>query len=408
VKDFFELSRNIKLRIIMTFIGVLTFSTIGSSMTIYYNQHMGASLTGLLLIISSVLSFLVGIWSGHFTDIHGRKPTMMIGALTSTFGAALATFANSPVLFNPWLTFVGLVASSFGWGFFNSGASAMLVDITTTKTRKVVFSLNYWVLNIGVALGSGISGWLFRDHLFMLLSIVVTGDVINLLIVKFLIVETFDPAHHAEHQQTNIFKAYLQVSKDRTFMLYLLATLFITMLFTQPDYFLPVHLSGNAFHTSHIFGVEIYGQRMLTIMAVTNTICVVLFMSFFRKQTNKWSNRRGFAIGAILMGLGWAMAVWSNNVLFEFLAAVLNVGGELIFVPFEQSLRADMMNPEQIGTYTGAFSAIQPMAQVICGALVSFSPLYGSMGMGIILLVVTSLGVLPGLVSIRRYERGAR
>lgn len=53
------------------------------------------------------------------------------------------------------------------------------------------------------------------------------------------------------------------------------------------------------------------------------------------------------------------------------LGALINVCDELIFVPFEQSLRADMMEPEQVGGYTGAFTAIQPMAQIICGLLVS-------------------------------------
>ena len=404
MKDFFDLDKNLQLRIVMTFIGVLTFSTIGSSMTIYYNQYMGAGLTGILLIISAILSFLVGIWSGHFTDLHGRKPTMLIGSLASCLGAGLASLANSPLLFNPWLTYVGLVLVSFGWGFFNSGASAMMVDMTTPDTRKIVFSLNYWVLNIGVAVGSGLSGWLFRDHLFLLLLTVLFGELVNLAIVWFLMDETFDPAHHEDHQQPNIFKAYLQVSKDKTFMLYLLATLFVTILFSQPDYFIPVHLSSGAFHTGHLFGIEIYGQRMLTFMSITNTVCVVLFMTKVRKATNAWSNKAGFAIGALLMGLGWALAVWSTGLHLAFIGALVNVAGELIFVPFEQALRADMMDPEQVGTYTGAFSAIQPMASVLCGLLVSLSPLYGSLGMGIVLLAATLLAILPAMTSISRYE----
>lgn len=405
MKDFFTLSKNLQLRIAMTFIGVLTYSTIGGSMTIYYNQHMGTGITGILLIISSIISFLIGMWSGHFTDLHGRRPTMMIGALTSTLGAALAAFANSPALFNPWLTFVGMVTASFGWGFFNSGASAMMVDITTPNDRKIVFSLNYWVLNIGVAVGSGVSGWLFRDHLFLLLLLVVLGDILQLLIVFFWIEETFDPKHHEAHREANIFKAYVLVSKDKTFMLYLIATIFVTILFVQMDYFIPVHLSSHSFHTSYFFGLEIYGQRMLTFMAITNTVLVVTLLSTVRRATSHWSNKRGFAIGAALMGLGWTIAVMGNSPLWEFLGAFLNVAGELVFVPFEQSLRADMMNPEQVGTYTGAFSAVQPIAQVLSGFLVSFSSIYGSLGMGIILILATGLAILPAMRSITLYEK---
>ncbi|WP_374285865.1 MDR family MFS transporter [Lactococcus sp.] len=404
MKDFFQLNRNLKLRILMTFIGIMTYSTIGSSMTIYYNQYLGAGITGILLIISSVISFLVGIWAGHFTDLEGRRPTMLIGALASTFGAALAAFSNSPLLFNPWLTFVGLVLSGFGFGFFNAGASAMMVDITTPADRKIVFSLNYWMLNVGMAVGSAISGWLFRDHLFFLLILVVCGDLLNMLIVAFLIEETFDPKKHVEHQETNIFKAYLQVSKDKIFMLYLLATLFVTMLFLQLDFFIPVHLS-NSFKTSSIFGMQIYGQRMLTIIAILNTVMVVLFLSTVRKATSNWSNKRGFAVGAGLMGLGFAIICFGQTLPFALLGALINVCGELIFVPFEQSLRADMMDPEQVGVYTGAFTAIQPMAQIICGLLVSLSAFYSGFGMGVILIVVTLLAMIPGMISIGKYEK---
>lgn len=286
----------------MTFIGIMTYSTIGSSMTIYYNQYLGAGITGIFLIISSVISFWLGIWAGHFTDLEGRRPTMLIGTLASTFGAVLAAFSNSPLLFNPWLTFVGLVLSGFGFGFFNLGASAMMVDITTSADRKIVFSLNYWTLNVGMAVESAISGWLFRGHLFFLLILVVCGDLLNMLIVAFLIEETFEPKKHVEHQETNIFKAYLQVSKDKIFMFYLLATLFVTMLFLQLDFFIPVHLS-DSFKTSSIFGMQIYGQRMLTIIAILNTVMVVMFLSTVRKATSNWSNKRGFAVGAGLMDL---------------------------------------------------------------------------------------------------------
>lgn len=406
MSDFFKLDRNIKLRILMTFIGVLTYFTIGSSMTIYYNQHLGAGITGILLIVSSVVSFLVGMWSGHFSDVQGRKPTMLIGMITSALGAALAAVANSPFLVNPWLTFLGLMLASFGFGFFNSGASAMLVDITTSESRKLVFSLNYWTLNLAAALGSGISGWLFRDHLFLLLLLCLLGDLLNLLIVVFLIRETFVPSEHLQTHENNIFKAYLRVSKDKTFVLYLVASLFVAMIFAQVDFFIPVHLT-NDFRVSHLWGLEIYGQRMLAIMALLNSALVILFLSTVRRWTNHWSNKVGFVVGAALMGLGWVIAVSSHQFIWELLAALINVLGELILVPFEQALRADMMNPEQVGAYTGAFSAIGPIAQVISGLLVSASPFLKSGGMGIVLALVTVFAIVPAVLSINRFERGS-
>ncbi|WP_252899583.1 hypothetical protein [Lactococcus fujiensis] len=38
-------------------------------MAIYYNQNMGSAVTGILLIIGSIVSFLTGIFSGHQADL---------------------------------------------------------------------------------------------------------------------------------------------------------------------------------------------------------------------------------------------------------------------------------------------------------------------------------------------------
>ena len=71
---FMRLNRTLKLRILMTFIGVLGYSTVGSSMTIYYNHYLGAAITGILLIISSVSSFFIGLYGGAFGGSSRQTP----------------------------------------------------------------------------------------------------------------------------------------------------------------------------------------------------------------------------------------------------------------------------------------------------------------------------------------------
>ncbi len=95
MKDFFGLHPTLKIRLIMNFFGTLCFSTVGGSMTIYYNKYMGAGITGLLLVISSVMVFLVGLYAGHLSDVQGRRPVMIFSTAITGFGGALATFANS-------------------------------------------------------------------------------------------------------------------------------------------------------------------------------------------------------------------------------------------------------------------------------------------------------------------------
>ena len=54
---------------------------------------------------------------------------------------------------------------NFGFGFFNTASQAMIVDLTTSENRRTVYSIQYWIINFAIMIGSGLSGWFFRDYL---------------------------------------------------------------------------------------------------------------------------------------------------------------------------------------------------------------------------------------------------
>ncbi|PCR99686.1 MDR family MFS transporter [Lactococcus fujiensis] len=404
MKDFFELNRVIKLRIIMMFLGIFSYSTAGASMAIYYNQNMGSAVTGILLIIGSIVSFLTGIFSGHQADLRGRRPIMLIGGIVSILGASLAAFANSPAFFDPWLTFFGFLIFSFGSGLSGTAAEAMLVDITDSENRKIVYSLGYWVINLAIAFGSAISGWFFRDYLFELLLFILICTVINLLIVVLWIPESFDPKRLNDHQRNSLLQAYRRVSKDKIFMIYLISLIFMSIFYAQFEYALPVHLS-NTFKSIRFFGFQIYGQRMLTIMLLINTVLIVLFLSTVRKVTNHWSNKKGVLIGALCTGIGFAIALFSQIFVLEIIAILLETIGEMILVPFSQALTAEMMNPNQAGAYSGMVTITGPVAAFLTGLSVSGTAFYGDIGLGLIILFVTGGVLITAFPAITMHEK---
>ncbi|RZI49305.1 MDR family MFS transporter [Lactococcus kimchii] len=404
MKDFFGLNRTIKIRLIMNFLGSLCFSTVGGSMTIYYNKYMGAGITGMLLIVSSVMVFLIGLYAGHLTDIQGRKPVMVFSTAVTSVGAALATFANSSFYFNPWVTFFGFLIVNFGFGFFNTASQAMIVDLTTSENRRVVYSIQYWIINFAIMIGSGLSGWFFRDHLVWLLLVITLEEILSCLVVIFWIDESFDPKAEHRKPETNIIKAYFTVAKDKVFMYYLFASVFIAMIFSQIDYYLPVHLS-DSFRTTRLLGIEIYGQRMLTVFLMVNTLIIVLFMGRVNRWTKNWSRSHGIFWGVLLEGLGFIIAFLGRDLTWEIIAVIIASIGEMILVPVSQALRADLMEGDQVGTYTGAFSVTQPIASVLSGILVSLSGLYGNVGMAIFMFLIIVLSVFPSLRAIRMHEK---
>ena len=74
--------------------------------------------------------------------------------------------------------------------------------------------------------------------------------------------------------------------------------------------------------------------------------------------------------------------------------AVVFTLGEIINVPSSQTMRADMMNPEQIGAYSGAFAATRPVGNIISGMMVSLSQFTNDWGMAGVLMIGTLIAMV--------------
>lgn len=61
----------------------------------------------------------------------------------------------------------------------------MIVDLTTSENRRVVYSIQYWIINFAIMIGSGLSGWFFRDYLVWLLLAITIEEIVSCLVVIF-------------------------------------------------------------------------------------------------------------------------------------------------------------------------------------------------------------------------------
>jgi DHA1 family multidrug resistance protein B-like MFS transporter len=283
---------------------------------------------------------------------------------------------------------------SLGNAFETPADNAMIIDVTDDSNRKFVYSVTYCLLNVSVLLGSALSGWFFRDYLFELLVALLVGNIINFLIKVFGIAESFVP-HVVEGatKKVNAFRSYFDVLKDHRFMIYVVAMVFSSMIFSSVDYYLPVHLSDN-FVTTHVFGLEIYGQRMLSIFVMVNTIMIVFLMSFVIKFTKKFSEKSTLLVGMFIQGIGFVLALIFSSFWPIFIAAVIATAGEMTLIPSSQTLRARLMNEEKLGTYSGVYGIAQPVATILSGSLVSLSSLVGHYGIAAIMFGITVLAVM--------------
>lgn len=393
--DFFKLDRNIQLRIVMMFITVAIGSSVGPNMTIYYVDYFGAFLTGILLVLVQVAGFIAGLYGGHLADLWGRKRVMIVGITVMSLGYLLAAGMNSPLYINPYITFFGFLMASVGLSFASPAEEAMMIDVSTVKNRKFIYAMIYWVINLAVMIGAGLGGWFFKTARFQLLIGTAIGAIISLVIVILWITETFPKEKRPTHGQSvwAAVKSYRTVFSDQRYMKFMVASIGATIIFSSPDYYLAAHLA-QSFHTVDLFGLQIFGQRMLSVITITNTLMIVVMMGFMTKLFEQWSEMKASAFGTALQGGGFAVMFLLTDFWPLLVVAIILTIGEMIVTPASQSLRAEMMNPEKIGAYSGFSAATRPVGSILASGIVSASVFVGNVGAALLLLTATGISIL--------------
>lgn len=333
---------------------------------------------------------------------------MVVGTLIQFGGAILAILANLPGHINPWLTFLAFLCISFGYNFVITAGNAMIIDASNAENRKIVFLLDYWAQNLSVILGAALGAWLFRPAFEALLAILLVTVLVSFFLTTFVMTETFSPVKHSEDGEPlakeNIFQAYRTVVKDRTYMVFMTASIGTTFIIMQFDNFLPVHLA-NSFQTVTFWGFEIYGQRMLTIFLILACVLVVALMTTLNRFTQNWSHQKGFVLGSLGMALGMIFAFLTTSFVPIFIAGIIYTLGEIIYTPSVQTLGADLMHPDKIGAYNGVGAVRTPIASVLAGLLVSVSPLIHAAGVSLVLGVVEIFAIALVHYAAVRHQR---
>lgn len=394
MKDFFALPKQVQWRLELSFLSVLLGSAIFPFMSMYYVRYFGAQITGLLIMITQICSFVAILYGGHLSDSLGRKKVADIGNLGVLIGYIITAFANLPGHVHPLMTFLGIFIVEIMSNFCHPAYDAMIIDLTDLKNRRFVYTMNYWLINIAVMVGAGIAG-AFYDHYFFELLLVMTGiAAFSYLVMLFLFHET-RPADLDFSHGTGVLstlKNYADVVKDRAFMLYTVGSAFFSAVWAQVDNYIPIHYQS-AYQPTHLFGIEMTGAKLLSLTVLINTVMIVLLMTTMNKLTRSMRLIPQLVMGSSLFATGLLLAMTFSTLTPILLSAVLYTIGEMMNVPASQVLRAQMMDESKIGSYSGFISIAQPIGIVIAGAMVSMSHWTGPVGVRIALVLVASAGI---------------
>ncbi len=393
-----DIHPNLKLRLSMQFLGGLVSMAVIPFMAIYFAQKIGATQTGIILILIVISGIIGGFIGGHVSDKIGRRKIMIyaeLGMMVTYFFIALC---NSPWFDLPYVSAAFFVLNMFAGGMFQPAAQAMIIDVTDTDSRKLVFTISYWLGNLATAIGGIIGAFLFKSYLFELFLGISGITLLSVLITFYFISETYTPEPSTAYRKSSsseMVQRYSAVLKDKLFMLYIIGAVFIFTLEQSLTNYVGIRLERDIpEQTASLFGIDFMldGTRMLGFLRTENTILVVLLSAVVLFLFKKWKDRWTLITGMCIFSVCFSAFAFTNNILFLLILGFVGTFGELMYVPIKQAMIGELAPSNARSTYMAFYSLTFYGAMIIASLLIIVGEWISPVAMGGILLILGLTG----------------
>jgi DHA1 family multidrug resistance protein B-like MFS transporter len=408
---FWAMHRNIKIRIITSFLTRTVGTMIFPFMAIYFSVKLGAALAGFLLLLNVIASLIVGLYGGYIADTLGRKKVMIIGQVIQVISIACMGVVNSDYIDSPWLTFVFLLINSIGSGVMNPATEAMLIDVSTPENRKMMYSINYWAINLSIAIGAIFGGLLFEHYRFQLFMLLTGIALLTLYLIAVYMEEVYVVQKKVEKKNVlkDMVNNYQVVVRDRAFIVLCLGSICALSLEFQINNYIGVRLqkefetitfslwNGNSF--------DLTGIRMLSWISTENTVLIVLFSALMVKIMNHFQDRKVLYTGLFIYTIGFTIFGASNSLWILLLAGLFQTIGEMMYVPVSQSIRADMARDDARSSYMAINGMVFQIAKMVGTLGIMIGSVIASWGMSILYCLIGISSILLFKKAVDMYHR---
>lgn len=358
---------------------------------------------GLVFTFYAVVSLLGGAAGGALTDRFGRKVVMIIGLGAAIAFSLLMAFAGNLVVILMAVLVIGLLMPVFG-----PASQAMVADMLPEERRPRGYGLIRVSANLGVVIGPMLGGLLADQEngfLWLFMGDALTSAIFALLIA-FTIRETKpetvrderDAPARTRRDSLRLFEGYGQVIRDTPFLLFALAYLALTIVYSQMNTNLVLYLDKEFSIASAAYG----GLISL------NALMVVLFQFPITAYIERFNPLCVIALGALCYGVGFGMFGFVGEMWWFALGMAVLTVGEMVIIPVAQAVVAQMAPEDMRGRYMGFYG-------LVWGLSFAIGPLAGGIilasGEGIyrrwLWYVSLGIGVLGalGFLALDRYLR---
>jgi len=286
------------------------------------NLSLGADKVGFYLMFVETSRIIGALFGGKFTDIFGRKRTLIGFQFAIAFFLLPCAFLGNSLLIPNLLTIAA---------FFNGATrpvyDAMTVDLSNSQNRNEIFSFIYLGINLGFGIGSLVAGFLYSHYIKLLFL----GNVGIILIVCFFIYvfisETlpYDARlENKKNRKNNLVekKSLLSILIKKPIVLYFsLVSVLFYLAHSQFFFSLPLQIND-------IFGQvgpQYFGMVMsfncLVVVSITMPLTVV------SRQNKPIFN---VYLSGIFFAIGFGMLYWINQFSWILISTFIWTIGEIL------------------------------------------------------------------------------
>lgn len=327
-------------------------------MALFFTQEKNKIYAGIILLISVGVSFISGIVGGYLADRFKRKHILYWTSTIAPTFLLIMTLClipeNRPIYLFAVIYLLFIFSNNFG----RPALEVIILDSSTPKNRKAIYTLEYWLTNLSISLGAILGGILYINHQ-ILLFVILTIITYAISAAYFIWLED-EQVSVRKKTNDNMFidllQSYQTALMDKRYVQLVIGFMFVFTAERSLSSYISVRLK-ETFDTISIFNFEIEGVRMYSILNVENTLLVVCFTFLIANLTKSLSNKKILLIGLILYGIGYSLITSANNFFVLILLGVIATLGELLYSPVFNTEQANCIPEDQRGSYL-AFSSL--------------------------------------------------
>jgi MFS family permease len=339
------------LSLVMVFMGIYLVTERGLSMTLY----------GVIALAANTVQSWTQGAAGILSDRAGRRGVMAAAlAIRAGVLAALGVLvlATAPV----WILVIALVASASLRGAFEPVAYAFVADVVAERDRVVAFGLQRMGTNLGWAIGPAAGGVLAGSIGY---GAVFFWAAPALLAAALLSIRQREPERAAPtpgRRQVGVIRALREALATGDGAVFLAGGFLFALCHVQLFATLSVYAKGTLEMSEAAVGTGYMVNGVLVLALQLPAVALIA-----------WSGSRpALLVGSVLYVVAFFAFGQAAGLAGVAVAIAVMTFGEVLLAPAQQTLVAELNDPERYGRAFGVFGTVQMLG-------VAVAPLVGGL-----------------------------